>query len=379
MVKNADWEYTYGMSRFAPIVFLLFFLSLKPVLRAEADSQWMWHGDSSWVYSHAESSWWYMPMSDTLTSSQFTGWVWHGACPWLYSFDESSWRFVKSPSSDGKLYAWKHEDGEWYCFEEVSKKWMPAFGLVSADISTGDSFTISYLSLEMLWCDPGTFEMGSPLVDADRFVDEGQRTVILTKGFWLGKQEVTQAQWQSVMGANPSFFIGEDRPVEQVSWTDAIAFCDKLSEIERKAGRLPDGMIYQLPTEAQWEYACRAGTKTAFSFGDSLSKEQANFGKEIAETTAVGSYPANAWGFHDMHGNVWEWCADWYWYENDTMSPANDPQGHKTGFGRIRRGGSWLIPARLARSPNRNRVVPDFSYYTLGLRISLRPIIDNSE
>ena len=136
MAENVDWEYANGMPSFSIMALLLFFLSLRPVLRAEGDSQWMWHGDYPWVYSHAESSWWYMPMSDTMTSSQFTGWVWHGVCPWVYSFDESSWRFVKSSSSDGKLYAWKHEDGEWYFFEEVSKKWMLAFGLYPTSVTT---------------------------------------------------------------------------------------------------------------------------------------------------------------------------------------------------------------------------------------------------
>ena len=234
---------------------------------------------------------------------------------------------------------------------------------LSTSAVEGKPFAIADLSLEMLWVKPGTFEMG--------FSDKTRHTVTLTQGFYLGKHEVTQTQWQSVMGSNPSRYKGADRPVERVSWTEVTAFCDKLTELERKAGRLPAGMSYQLPTEAQWEYACRAGTKTAFSFGDSLTSEQANISGGPGETVVVGKYPGNSWGFHDMHGNVFEWCADWYGaYPTGAVS---DPVGPAAGSLRVFRGGSWFATAFPARSAYRIRNVPAGSNNSLGFRLSLRP------
>ncbi len=171
------------------------------------------------------------------------------------------------------------------------------------------------LGMRFAWRPPGTFLMGSPPSEPQRWDDEQQHRVTLSKGFWLGVTPVTQAQWQAVMGSNPSHFQGDDRPVEEVSWDDCQEFCKRLAE--------RDGQRYRLPTEAEWEYACRAGTTTPFHFGATLSTEQANYdgnytygegkkGKYREETTPVGSFPANAWGLHDMHGNVWEWCQDWY-------------------------------------------------------------------
>ena len=242
--------------------------------------------------------------------------------------------------------------------------------VVEEDEST--SFTIADLSMEMLWVEPGTFEMGSPTAEAGRDNNETLHTVTLTEGFWLSKHEVTQAQWQEVMGNNPSHFKGANRPVETVSWTEVTSFCNKLTASERKAGRLPAGMTYQLPTEAEWEYACRAGTKTAYAFGDSLTSDQANIrGDRPHETTDVGKYLANAWGFHDMHGNVWEWCADWY--GNYPTGAVSDPVGPADGSGRVKRGGSWLYSASDARSAYRGRSVPAVSRDILGFRLSLRP------
>jgi formylglycine-generating enzyme required for sulfatase activity len=149
------------------------------------------------------------------------------------------------------------------------------------------------------------------------------------------------------------------------------SFCDKLTELERKAGRLPAGMAYQLPTEAQWEYACRAGTKTSFSFGDSLTSGQANISGGPGETTAVGKYPANGWGFHDMHGNVFEWCADWY--GDYPTGAARDPVGPADGSSRVQRGGSWYYTASNARSADRYGYGPASSFNNLGFRLSLRP------
>jgi formylglycine-generating enzyme required for sulfatase activity len=243
---------------------------------------------------------------------------------------------------------------------------------LSTSAVEGKPFAIADLSMEMLWVKPGAFEMGSPRTEVGlKLSNESIQTVTLTEGFWLGKHEVTQSQWEKVMGSNPSHFKGANRPVGVVSWTDVTSFCDKLTALERKAGRLPAGMAYQLPTEAQWEYACRAGTKTAFSFGDSLTSDQANISGGPGETTAVGKYPANGWGFHDMHGNVFEWCADWY--GDYQVGAARDPLGPAVGSFRVIRGGSWFPSPLLARSALRRRNEPAHSDFNLGFRLSLRP------
>ena len=252
------------------------------------------------------------------------------------------------------------------------KKVSPApVNLSTSVFEANASFVIADLSMEMLWVKPGTFEMGSRSSEKNRADDETPHTVTLSQGFYLGKHEVTQSEWEKVMGSNPSHFNGADRPVERVSWTAVTSFCEKLTELERKAGRLPSGMSYQLPTEAQWEYACRAETKTAYTFGDSLTSGQANISGGPDETTDVGKYPANAWGFHDMHGNVWEWCADWY--GDYPAGAVRDPVGPADGSIRVLRGGSWYFSAYSARSADRSRDGPAFSINFLGFRLSLRP------
>ena len=241
-------------------------------------------------------------------------------------------------------------------------------------------FTIPGLAMEMLWCKPGTFTMGSPKSEVGRDDDKTLHAVTLTHGFWLGKHEVTQAQWQSIMGTTPSKFKGPNLPVETVSWDEAVSFCKKLTEREKKAGRLPAGWAYALPTEAQWEYACRAGTRTAYSFGNAITEKQANFkgtNDNIKKTTPVGSYGPNAWGFHDMHGNVWEWCSDWYGgYPKGAMT---DPTGPAVGSLRVIRGGSWFIDARYLRSAFRSWCGPVFRFNFLGFRPSLRLVQGRAE
>ena len=224
----------------------------------------------------------------------------------------------------------------------------------------GGNFTVPDLNLTMLWVKAGTFMMG----------DKGkQHQVTLTKGFYLGKHEVTQAQWERVMGNNPSYFKGADRPVEEVSWIDAVAFCKKLTKMERRAGRLPAGMAYQLPTEAQWEYACRAGTTTKYSWGGSINLSNANYDENVDETTPVGKYPANPWGFHDMHGNVWEWVADLY--GTYPAGPVTDPTGLASGSYRVRRGGSLYTGGTYLRSAKRSNRPPSPRYRNLGFRVGL--------
>jgi eukaryotic-like serine/threonine-protein kinase len=195
--------------------------------------------------------------------------------------------------------------------------------------------------------------------------------VTFTKGLYVGIHTVTQEQWKAVMGDNPSYFKGKKNlPVEQISWQDCQAFCKKLSAIEKKP--------YRLPTEAEWEYACRAGTTTPYHFGETLAVEQANYNGNFVygsgkkgvyreHTTPVGIFPANAWGLFDMHGNVWQWCQDWH--DGYSGKDLIDPQGPKTGKNRILRGGSWGSHPIFCRSANRNFADPDSRTEFYGLRV----------
>ena len=244
-------------------------------------------------------------------------------------------------------------------------------------VEVGKNYTLplgSNVSLEMIWVEPGTFMMGSPASEPGRGSGETQHEVILTKGFWLGKYEVTQAQWREVMGTSPSYFQdGDNLPVEWVSWDKVNSFCALLNEQESDEGRIPEGYIYQLPTEAQWEYACRAGSSTVTAYGDSLSVSQANFkDSSFGQTVDVGSYEANGWGFYDMHGNVWEWCQDWFGdYPGGSLT---DPAGPLAGTLRVHRGGSWHNGSSSCRSATRNWYRPDDRSYNLGFRLCLSPI-----
>ena len=205
------------------------------------------------------------------------------------------------------------------------------------------------IGMELIELPAGKFTMGSPEDEKDREEAEAQVSVTLTKSFTLGKTEVTQGQWQSVMGTEPwtgqkNVQADKDCPATYVSWGDATEFCKRLTDLERAAGTLKADEEYHLPTEAQWERACRAGTETAFSFGDDESKlgEYAWFdgnAKKVAERYAhkVGLKKPNPWGLYDMHGNVWEWCSNWY----GTLPGGTDPVGPEEGSSRVGRGCSW--------------------------------------
>ena len=234
------------------------------------------------------------------------------------------------------------------------------------------------LPIELVKIDSGTFVMGSPAQEADREGDEGpQMRVTISRGFSMGKYEVTQGQYEAVMGSNPSGIKGSTNlPVENVSWEDATNFCAKLTERERQAGRLSAGQVYRLPTEAEWEYACRAGTTDRFSFGDDLElSELGKYGwyneNSGQKTHLVGEKAANPWGLHDMHGNVWEWCQDW----KDTYpgGSVTDPQGRALGSNRVMRGGSWNNYGRYCRSANRGISPPGIRYDNNGFRAVLAP------
>ena len=229
---------------------------------------------------------------------------------------------------------------------------------------------------------PGTFLMGSPEDEERRWSDEHQHEVTLTRAFYLGIYPVTQAEWTSVMGSNPSWFSssgdgsdevsGQDTsrfPVESVSWDDAQDFLGKLN-----ASYGMSGIRYRLPSEAEWEYACRAGTTSPFSFGGVLQGDQANCdgnypygtsseGPYLERTSAVGSYSSNGFGLYDMHGNVWEWCQDWYGKDYYSSSPSEDPAGPSSGSSRVLRGGSWDRYAGHCRSALRSNLDPAGSNY----------------
>ncbi|MDO4857460.1 MAG: formylglycine-generating enzyme family protein [Thermoguttaceae bacterium] len=208
------------------------------------------------------------------------------------------------------------------------------------------------------WCPPGEFMMGGTGSD-----EKPVHKVKLTRGFWLLETEVTQEMWQSVMGSNPSKFSGAKKPVEQVSWDDCQSFCQKLS-------RKLDQQV-KLPTEAQWEYACRAGTTGDYAGDlDSMGWYVDNSG---STTHAAGQKKPNAWGLYDMHGNVWEWCSDFYDAKFYDRSPASDPENTEPSSYRVFRGGDWFFSAGFSRSAFRFRDAPDYRVYFLGLRVLLVP------
>ena len=240
------------------------------------------------------------------------------------------------------------------------------------------AFTYKDVRHAFRWIQPGTFLIGSPESEKGRYDDEVQHQVTLSQGFWMAETTATQALWQAVMGENPSHFKGDNLPVEQVSWDDTQAFITKLNQVH------PDLNVC-LPTEEQWEYACRAGTTTPFSFGDNVTPEQVNYdgnyfyangekGLYREKTALVKSLPATPWGLYEMHGNVWEWCQD-VWQENLSAAPITDPEGvaggDPTGVGRVVRGGSWNAGGGDCRSASRVGLGSGVRDYDVGFRLLL--------
>ena len=266
------------------------------------------------------------------------------------------------------------------------------------------------LALTMLWISPGSFWMGSQEGEEERSGDEGPLHLVRLRGYFMAQTPITQAQWREVAGwreregekwgrelkANPSSFqrgegkggVGarllkgeastDERPVEHVSWEDAMEFCDRLSQ---RTGR-----TYTLPSEAQWEYACRAGTRTPFAFGHTLTAELANYnaqetyangpkGETWRQTTPVGSFPANAWGLQDIHGNVWEWCLD-HWHGSYEGAPEDGSawmnKDEEEGT-RLLRGGSWYDDPGFCRSAYRFHYLPDDASFLVGFRVVCLP------
>ena len=239
-----------------------------------------------------------------------------------------------------------------------------ALTLMAQEVKPGKAEVIDLgkdVKLEMVLVPAGKFKMGSPASEKERSDNETQHEVTLTKPFYMGKYEVTQEQWEGLMENNPSKIKGAKYPVTNVSWEDCQEFIKKLNA-------KPNGG-YRLPTEAEWEHACRAGTTTAYSVGDSLTKSDANINGE--STKAVGSYKPNAFGLYDLHGNVWEWCEDWH--GDYPAESVTDPKGPATGEGRVLRGGSFNTYVSRARSSDRNIITPSGRNYLYGFRLARTP------
>lgn len=224
------------------------------------------------------------------------------------------------------------------------------------------------VTMKLVLIPAGKFMMGSPANEKDRSDNEGpQRMVTITKPFYMGIYEVTQEQYKQIMGKNPSDHKRPRNPVERVSWDEAVEFCQKLSQ--------KTGKTVRLPTEAEWEYACRAGSKTPFNTGETIRTDQANCSSKLGdlhgETMAVGRFKPNDWGLYDMHGNVWEWCSDWFnkdYYENAKKA---GPQGPASGAYRVVRGGYYGSFPQSCRSACRDWIDPGFRLISLGFRVSV--------
>ncbi|WP_372365101.1 formylglycine-generating enzyme family protein [Candidatus Uabimicrobium sp. HlEnr_7] len=225
-------------------------------------------------------------------------------------------------------------------------------------------FTYKDMHQIMRWIRPGTFMMGSPETEKGRYENETLHQVTISRGFWLAETVCTQKLWEAVIGNNPSKFKGKKFPVETVSWDDCKAFTKKLNEQMKE---------WQccLPTEAQWEYACRAGTTTAFSFGDSITKDEVNYDYSYNESVETKSLPCNNWGLYEMHGNVYEWCSDWYRREYD-ISITVDSVGPNVGSYRVVRGGSWYYSSGGVRSAYRYWFKPGYCNHRTGFRFCLK-------
>ena len=261
--------------------------------------------------------------------------------------------FIRFPKSNQKIYHPWGNLGE------------DQFGIYT-------NYQIKGVEFRMRWIWPGTFMMGSPDDEPEQNDNETRHEVTLTRGFWLADTACTQALWQAVMKNNPSNFKGEELPVDSVSWEDCQTFLEQING-------LLSGLHLGLPTEAQWEYACRAGTRTPFSFGRTISTDQANFDGnypyaggekgEYRETTIpVKTLPCNDWGLYQMHGNVYEWCRDWY--GDYDLEHLVDPEGPNAGVNRVLRGGSWYYNARRLRSSCRYGYGPSIRFNFIGFRLA---------
>jgi|GEM_PF-723928 len=231
------------------------------------------------------------------------------------------------------------------------------------------TFKVKGVSFQTVYVPSGTFMMGSAPDEQGHKSEETQYQATLTKGFWIGRTELTQELYQAVIGENPSYYRGPDLPVENLSWKDAVAFIEQLNDL------IPDGK-FDLPTEAQWEYACRAGSKGAYCFGNDRTEldQYAWLGDNThskVRLKPVATKKPNAWGIYDMHGNLWEWCLDWY--GEYPRGSVKDPSGVSSGTEKVCRGGSWLSGAGGVRCADRDHVPPGYANTSVGFRVTWTP------
>lgn len=281
---------------------------------------------------------------------------------------------VEGPVGQSAIVEWASElIGPWTAWSNVV---VGAEGTVLVDLTPGAAGRFYRAKEELkpvgpngfVWISPGTFVMGSPASEQGRNDDETQHTVTLTQGFWLSDHEVTQAEYRGLMGRNPSYFKGDNLPVEQVSWDDAVAYCKRLTDQERAAGRITAQQVYRLPSEAEWEYAARSGT-TGARYGqlDAIAWYNLNAG---GQNQPIKGKQPTVWGLYDMLGNVWEWCADWYGtYQTGSLT---DPTGPGSGTSRVRRGGSRADEAEAASAARRGWNPSGFLYSSW---VGFRPVL----
>ena len=247
--------------------------------------------------------------------------------------------------------------------QSADKDSEPDTPISTEEPSDNDGVITNSIGMKLKLIEAGEFMMGSEKGGDN---EKPVHKVKITKPFYIGVYEVTQAQYEKIMGTNPSDFKGPNKPAEFVTWNDAVLFCKKLSEEE--------GVKYRLPTEAEWEYACRAGTKTEFYWGDEMDGRYAWFKDNSEEKTHdVGQKKPNAWGLYDMSGNVYEWCSDWGYADYYSSSPSKDPQGPAGGWFRVVRGGMWANNPGLCRSAYRGWYFADDPEFDGGFRIVRAP------
>jgi formylglycine-generating enzyme required for sulfatase activity len=298
---------------------------------------------------------------------------------------------LRITGSVGSVYSVEYvtelaDTGGWRCLTFLQLSATNVLWLDPSAPATGERYyrAVSFEApANLVFIPPGTFRMGSPTNEVGRNevdpqIGEGPQTAVtISRGFWMGKHEVTQEEYQAVMGSNPSKFQGDpDLPVDSVSWFHATDCCSKLTERERAAGRIATNSVYRLPTEAEWEYACRAWTSTRFSHGDDLKYENLSEYAWYAANSSASTHPVglrlpNPWGLYDMSGNVWEWCQD-----RSAPYPggnALDPQGPTTGADRMMRGGSGVGPGAGMRSAQRLHNLPTITFGNVGFRVVLAP------